>query len=90
MRYLMIGLWFVMSLVVGVSADEAGPDAPILAEELPGAEPQIVEPPASAEEEADAAIRKIEEDVSGAGEVKEFIPTKPLSADKAIALPSDI
>ena len=90
MRYLMIGLWLVMSIAVGVSADEVGADEVILAEELPGAEPQIVEPPTSAEEEADAAIRKIEEGVSGAGEVKEFIPTKPLSADKAIALPSDI
>jgi hypothetical protein len=85
MRYVIIGLWFVVLLAVGASADEAIP-----AEELPANEPQAGESPASAEEDADAEIRKIEADVSGAGEVKEFIPTKPLSADKAIALPSDI
>jgi len=85
MRYAMIGLWFIVLLAVGANADEA-----ISEEENPAAEPQVVESPVSAEEEADAEIRKIEEDVSGAGEVKEFIPTKPLSADKGIALPSDI
>ncbi len=85
MRYAMIGLWFVVSLAVSASADETVP-----AEELPDTEPQVVESPASAEEEAAAEIREIEAGVSGAGEVKEFIPTKPLSADKAIALPSDI
>ena len=48
------------------------------------------EPPAVSEEEADAEIREIEKGVSGADKVEEFVPEKPLSADKAIALPSDI
>jgi hypothetical protein len=85
MRHVIYGLWFFVLLAVGASADEAIP-----AEELPATEPQAVESPASAEEDADAEIRQIEAEVSGAGEVKEFIPTKPLSADKAISLPSDI
>lgn len=40
--------------------------------------------------EIDAQISEIERDVSGADEVVEFVPKKPLSADKATSLPSDI
>ncbi len=50
----------------------------------------VIEPKSASEEEADADIRQIEQGVSGATEVKEFIPDKPLFADKAIALPSVI
>ena len=47
------------------------------------------------QEELDAEMRRMEEalDETGLGEsdeVVEFIPTKPLSADLPVALPSDI
>ncbi len=47
------------------------------------------------QEELDAEMRRMEEALNETGlgesdEVKEFIPTKPLSADLPVALPSDI
>ena len=77
MRYALLGLWLAVSVAVG--ADEIEP-TPV----EPGT------PPAASEADADAEIRDIEKSVSGADEVEEFVPKKPLSADKAIALPSDI
>ena len=101
MRAVMIGLWMVVSLAVVAHADEAAPAEEAPAEKtseektseektITAAEPQTVESPVSAEEKADAEIRQIEEGVSDTKDVKEFKPTRPLSADKAIALPSDI
>ncbi len=83
MRYAMLGLWLAIIVAVGANADE--PVSGVEDAEL--AEPESV---VEKEAEADAEIRQIEEGVSGADEVKEFVPKKPLSADKAIALPSDI
>lgn len=47
------------------------------------------------QEELDAEMRRMEEALNESGlgesdEVVEFIPTKPLSADLPVALPSDI
>ncbi len=47
------------------------------------------------QEELDAEMRRMEEALNESGlgesdEIREFIPTKPLSADLPIALPSDI
>ena len=47
------------------------------------------------QEELDGEMRRMEEALNETGlgesdEVKEFIPTKPLSADLPVALPSDI
>lgn len=47
------------------------------------------------QEELDAEMRRMEEALNESGlgesdEIVEFIPTKPLSADLPIALPSDI
>lgn len=86
MRYLMFAWWLAASVAFGAAADEPVPGQP----EGQAAESQVAEPQDKAEEEADAEIRRIEEGVSGAGKVEEFVPKKPLSADKAIALPSDI
>jgi hypothetical protein len=53
-------------------------------------------PPAISEvsrEEMDAELKRAQAQLSGAGrdtELREFRPTKPLPADLAIALPSDI
>jgi len=79
MRYALIGLWLAVTMAVGAEPDEATPV-------------EAGTPPAASEEEADAdaEIRDIEKSVSGADDVEEFVPKKPLSADKAIALPSDI
>ena len=88
MRIAVIGLWFVTLLAVSATADESVSTQEASADAA--ADPQSVESPPSAEEAADAEIRQIEEGVSDAKDVKEFTPTKPLSADKAIALPSDI
>jgi len=96
MRKYLLGLWLTAFVALGVNADESAPGqsedpAPeSSAPESSAAESPEAEPPSATEEEADADIRQIEQGVSGATEVKEFIPDKPLSADKAIALPSDI
>lgn len=86
MRTALFGLWVVASIALGANADEATSGQP----EVPAAEPPVAESQEMAEEEVDAEIRRIEEGVSGTEDIKEFVPTKPLSADKAIALPSDI
>jgi hypothetical protein len=86
MRYAMFGLWLAVSIAVAANADESAPGQP----EVKAAEPPVAESQETVEEEADAEIRQIEEGVSGAEDIEEFVPTKPLSADKAIALPSDI
>jgi hypothetical protein len=49
--------------------------------------------PEMSREEMDAELKRAEAQISGAGrdtELREFRPTKPLPADLAIALPSDI
>jgi hypothetical protein len=77
MRYAFIGLCLAFSMSVGAESEETTPAEPV--------------PVASEEEaDADAEILEIEKSVSGADDVEEFVPKKPLSADKAIALPSDI
>jgi hypothetical protein len=81
MRYVMFGLWLAASLAVGADTDESTPGE---------SEAQVAESQEIAEEEVDAEISRIEKGVSGEDDVKEFVPKKPLSADKAIALPSDI
>lgn len=81
MLRVMIGLWLAAAIAAGANADES----------VSGQQEESTsEPQEMVEEEVDAEIRRIEEDVSGEGEVEEFVPKKPLSADKAIALPSDI
>jgi len=96
MRYLIIGLWLYLaaSVAVGVPADEPTAGQPEADEsqvtEPDDAESKAVASQAEAEEKADADIRRIEAGVSGADDIEEFVPKKPLSADKAIALPSDI
>jgi len=81
MRRVVFGLCLTGIIALGAMADEPVPD---------GAKKPAAGPEASSEEAADADIRRIEDSVSGKEEVKEFIPKRPLSADKAIALPSDI
>jgi hypothetical protein len=64
----------------------------------PEVEQPAVEPPGVeqlSQEELDAEMRRMEEALNETGlgesdEVVEFIPTKPLSADLPVALPSDI
>jgi len=58
---------------------------------------ESAEPPAGAavieelsQEEMDAEMARIEEALGETGELKEFIPSKPLAADLPISLPSDI
>jgi len=90
MRKYLPGLWLTAWVALGANADESTPgQAEEAAPESSAAKSSAAESPAI-EEEADADIRQIEQGVSGETEVKEFIPDKPLSADKAIALPSDI
>ncbi len=81
MRRILYGLCLAGIIAAGVMADEPAPGE----QKTPAAGTE-----AATEEAADADIRRIEESVSGKEEVKEFIPKRPLSADKAIALPSDI
>ncbi len=81
MRYAWIGVWLALSMAAGAQSNES-------ATVEPGKQPAVS--PDAAEEEADAEILDIEKSVSGADDVEEFVPKKPLSADKAIALPSDI
>lgn len=50
-------------------------------------------PPELSREELDAELRRAQAELAGkpsADELKEFRPSKPLAADLAIALPSDI
>jgi hypothetical protein len=61
--------------------------------EQPGVERPVVEE--LTQEELDAEMQRMEEALNESGlgesdEIREFIPTKPLSADLPIALPSDI
>jgi hypothetical protein len=77
MRYAFIGFCLAFSMAAGAESEETTP-----AESVPS--------PVASEEDADAEILDIEKSVSGADDVEEFVPKKPLSADKAIALPSDI
>jgi hypothetical protein len=58
---------------------------------------ESAEPPAEAavieelsQEELDAEMARIEEALGDTGELKEFIPSKPLAADLPVSLPSDI
>jgi hypothetical protein len=81
MRCALIGVWLALSMAAGAQSNESATDEP---GQQPAASPD------AAEEEADAEILDIEKSVSGADDVEEFVPKKPLSADKAIALPSDI
>lgn len=58
-----------------------------------GAAPSPPAIPAMSREEMDAELKRAQAEISGAGrdaELREFRPTKPLPADLAIALPSDI
>jgi len=62
-----------------------------------GDQPEVDQPEVEqlSQEELDAEMRRMEEALNETGlgesdEVKEFIPTKPLSADLPVALPSDI
>jgi len=95
MRAVLIGLCLVL-LTTGTFADESSPDKPVSGGSVPedrgitDSGSQVVEPPASSAEKTDAEIRQIEKTVSGNKDIEEFKPTSPLSADKAIALPSDI
>lgn len=74
--------WLVMAVFVAAAhADEAAREAA----ESPAAESEL-----PSADDIDAQIGEIERGVSGADEVEEFIPKKPLSADKATSLPSDI
>jgi hypothetical protein len=77
MRYAFIGFCLAFSMTVGAESEETTPAEPVPS-------------PVASEEEADAEILDIEKSVSGADDVEEFVPKKPLSADKAIALPSDM
>jgi hypothetical protein len=61
-------------------------------EQPEGAPPDVKE---LSQEELDAEMRRMDEVLGESspgesGEVKEFIPTKPLAADLPVALPSDI
>jgi len=95
MRYLIIGLWLFLaaSVAVGVPADEPTAGQPEADEsqvtEPDDAESKAVASQAEIEEKADADIRRIETGVSGADDIEEFIPKKPLSADEDIGLWSD-
>jgi hypothetical protein len=60
-------------------------------------QPEVDQPEVEqlSQEELDAEMRRMEEALNESGlgesdEVVEFIPTKPLSADLPVALPSDI
>ena len=62
-----------------------------------GDQPAVDQPEVEqlSQEELDAEMRRMEEALNESGlgesdEVVEFIPTKPLSADLPVALPSDI
>jgi hypothetical protein len=62
-----------------------------------GDQPEVDQPEVEqlSQEELDAEMRRMEEALNESGlgesdEVVEFIPTKPLSADLPVALPSDI
>lgn len=67
-----------------------------------GDQPEVEQPAVNqpgveqlSQEELDAEMRRMEEALNESGlgesdEVVEFIPTKPLSADLPVALPSDI
>jgi hypothetical protein len=99
MRIVLLTLWLMAFIAPSVLADEstAVSSAQVDAAQVDSAQaqteaPESIEPESAAasEEKADADIRRIEQGVSGAEEVEEFIPDKPLSADKAISLPSDI
>lgn len=49
--------------------------------------------PSPDQEQIDAELKRAQDEIAGRGkddELKEFRPTKPLSADLAVALPSDI
>lgn len=74
--------WLIVAVIAIVAvADDAAQDPA----EMPAAES-----PLPSADEIDAQISEIERDVSGGDEVEEFVPKKPLSADKATSLPSDI
>ncbi len=104
MRIVLLTLWLMAFIAPSVLADEstAVSSAQVDSAQVDSAQvdsaqaqteaPESIEPESAAasEEKADADIRRIEQGVSGAEEVEEFIPDKPLSADKAISLPSDI
>lgn len=58
-----------------------------------GAAPSPPAVPELSRDEMDAELKRAQAEISGAGrdaELREFRPTKPLPADLAIALPSDI
>ncbi len=74
--------WLLMIAFAAVAHAEDAPQTP--------SEPAAAESELPSAAEIDTQISEIERDVSGADEVEEFVPKKPLSADKAISLPSDI
>ena len=83
MRYASIALLFAVVMTVAVTTGAE-------TDESARADSETATTPGVSEKEVDAEILDIEKSVSGADDVEEFVPRKPLSADKAIALPSDI
>ena len=70
-------------LIAGLlGATAPAQDAPVAADQ-----PVVEE---LSQEELDAEMERMEEALEQSGEVKEFIPQKPLAADLPVALPSDI
>jgi hypothetical protein len=78
---LLIAVIASLSLAAQESGQEAGPD------EAPADGPKIQE---LTQEELDAEMERVEQALGKTGELKEFVPTKPLAADLPVALPSDI
>lgn len=86
--------WAAQSVLVDASRDAlvlrqapraaAEPDAP-----APGA-PADDEAVELSEAEIQAELERLTKEAAGTDELEEFVPSKPLAADVAIALPSDI
>jgi hypothetical protein len=83
---LVVGTGIAWAQSAPSGGDQRSDDQP--GEDQPGVE-QL------SQEELDAEMERMEDalgesGLSDSGEVKEFIPTKPLAADLPVALPSDI
>ncbi len=75
-------LCFVSLAVVPAWGEES--DQPVVADD------EAVLPDALTEAEKDAEIESLERALEEPDDVKEFIPSKPISADLPVSLPSDI
>jgi hypothetical protein len=83
MKYLKFAILAAAVFSLSLAAQESVTDGATEKEEGPAIEEL-------SQEELDAEMERVEKALGEVGELKEFIPTKPLAADLPVALPSDI